>query len=79
MTQKHVLTGALFVVLDILHRQGKEECRRRVLRCARIIRATVTRPTPVPTNFDVRCIRWKTSKSFSADFMSNPAPSSRTK
>src|SRR3989441_9133938 len=46
--------------------------------CRLMMRRTVARPTPVPSNSATECSRWNTPNSLSAYFMSNPAPLSRT-
>src|SRR2546426_3690014 len=43
-----------------------------------MMRRTVARPTPVPSNSAAECRRWNTPNSLSAYFMSKPAPLSRT-
>ena len=46
--------------------------------CREMIRCTVTRPIPVPSNSESRCSRRNGSKSLWAYAISNPAPLSRT-
>src|SRR5439155_1706118 len=43
-----------------------------------MMRRTVARPTPVPSNSAAECSRWNAPNSLSAYFMSKPAPLSRT-
>jgi transcriptional regulator with XRE-family HTH domain len=46
--------------------------------CLRMMRSTVAKPTPVPSNSSERWRRWKTPNNLSAYFMLKPTPLSRT-